>query len=159
MTQLIIINPLNLRAIPMRRILFFAFFIREVYEMKFNNHGRRFKSAIFGAASIFAAPAAMAATSGGSTFSVIATPLQSVLTGISDLGGLVAAGGLISTGLAWWHGGEHKKAMMIGLGATVAGVVMANASALGTSLTGGATMGNVSTFGLLAGHAVHLAGF
>ncbi|MBU2840293.1 conjugal transfer protein TrbC [Acidithiobacillus thiooxidans] len=125
--------------------------------MRFNKLSRRFKSAVLGTASTFAAPVAMASTSGG-VFSPIGTQLNTVLTGISDFGGLVAAGGLISTGLAWWHGGEHKKAMMIGLGATVAGIVMANSKSLATSITGGATMGHVSTFGLLAGHMVHLAG-
>lgn len=125
--------------------------------MRFHKLSRRFKSAVLGIASTFAAPVAMATTTGG-VFSPIDSSLGSVLTGISDIGGLVAAGGLISTGLAWWHGGEHKKAMMIGLGATVAGIVMTNAETLATSITGGATMGHVSTIGLLAGHLVHMVG-
>jgi hypothetical protein len=77
---------------------------------------------------------------------------------MQDFGGLVAAGGVVATGLAWWHGGEHKKAMMIGLGATVGGIAMANAKALATSITGGATMSHVGTLSLVAGHAVHLVG-
>lgn len=125
--------------------------------MGFHKVSRRFKSAVLGALSSVMAPVAMASTSGGA-FSPISSNLNTVLTGLSDFGGLVTAGGLISTGLAWWHGGEHKKAMMIGLGATVSGIVMANAKPLATSITGGATMGHVSTFGLLAGHLVHVVG-
>ena len=100
---------------------------------------------------------AFASTSGG-VFSPIAGPLNTVLTGMQDMGGLVAAGGVVSTGLAWWHGGEHKKAMMIGLGATVGGIAMANAKSLATSITGGATMGHVSIMGLAATHALHVVG-
>ena len=77
---------------------------------------------------------------------------------MQDFGGLVAAGGVVATGLAWWHGGEHKKAMMIGLGATVGGIAMANAKALATSITGGATLGHVGSLSLVADHAVHLIG-
>ncbi|MCY0872563.1 MAG: TrbC/VirB2 family protein [Acidithiobacillus caldus] len=100
---------------------------------------------------------AFASTSGG-VFSPIAGPLNTVLTGMQDLGGLVAAGGVIATGLSWWHGGEHKKAMMIGLGATVGGIAMANAKSLATSITGGATMGHVGILGLAASHALHVVG-
>ena len=100
---------------------------------------------------------AFASTSGG-VFAPIAGPLNTVLTGMQDLGGLVAAGGVVATGLAWWHGGEHKKAMMIGLGAVVGGIAMANAKSLATSVTGGATMGSASTLGLAASHALHLVG-
>ena len=100
---------------------------------------------------------AFASTSGG-VFSPIAGPLNTVLTGMQDMGGLVAAGGLVATGLSWWHGGEHKKAMMIGLGATIGGIAMANAKSLATSITGGATMGQASTLGLVASHALHIVG-
>lgn len=99
-----------------------------------------------------------ASTSGG-VFSSITGPLGTVLTGMQDMGGLVAAGGLIATGLAWWHGGEHKKAMMIGLGATVGGIAMAKAKTLATAITGAATTGHVSTFSLLVEHLPHLFGF
>ena len=100
---------------------------------------------------------ALASTSGG-VFAPIAGPLNTVLTGMQDMGGLVAAGGVVSTGLAWWHGGEHKKAMMIGLGATVGGIAMANAKGLATSITGGATMGHAGIVGLAISHAFHVVG-
>lgn len=104
------------------------------------------------------APAiALASTSGG-VFSPISSRLNTVLTGVQDFGGLVTAAGLVGTGLVWWHGGEHKKAMMIGLGATVGGIVLANAKPLAQSLTGGATMGHGGPLSLVAGHAVHLIG-
>jgi type IV secretory pathway VirB2 component (pilin) len=115
------------------------------------------KKALGGLALALSPAVAFASTSGG-VFSPIAGPLNTVLTGMQDFGGLVAAGGVVATGLAWWHGGEHKKAMMIGLGATVGGIAMANAKALATSITGGATMGHVGTLSLVAGHAVHLIG-
>ncbi|MDD3761530.1 MAG: TrbC/VirB2 family protein [Acidithiobacillus sp.] len=118
---------------------------------------RLLKKMTGGAVLLLAPVAALASTSGG-VFSPISGQLNTVLTGMQDMGGLVAAGGLVATGLAWWHGGEHKKAMMIGLGATVGGIAMANAKSLATSITGGATMGNASTFGLLATHAIHLIG-
>ncbi|MBU2724038.1 TrbC/VirB2 family protein [Acidithiobacillus ferridurans] len=100
---------------------------------------------------------AFASTSGG-VFSPITGQMGTVLTGMQDMGGLVAAGGVVATGLAWWHGGEHKKAMMIGLGATIGGIAMANAKSLATSITGGATMGQASTLGLVASHALHIVG-
>lgn len=100
---------------------------------------------------------AFASTSGG-VFSPITGQMNTVLTGMQDMGGLVAAGGVVATGLAWWHGGEHKKAMMIGLGATIGGIAMANAKSLATSITGGATMGNVGIVGLAASHALHIVG-
>ncbi|MBU2791514.1 TrbC/VirB2 family protein [Acidithiobacillus caldus] len=115
------------------------------------------KKALGGLALALSPAVALASTSGG-VFSPISGRLNTVLTGVQDFGGLVAAGGLVATGLAWWHGGEHKKAMMIGLGATVAGIVLANAKPLATSLTGGATMGHVGTLSLVAGHALHLIG-
>ncbi|MGK9452306.1 TrbC/VirB2 family protein [Acidithiobacillus caldus] len=104
------------------------------------------------------APAIAFASTSGGVFSPISGRLNTVLTGVQDFGGLVAAGGLVATGLAWWHGGEHKKAMMIGLGATVGGIVLANAKPLAKSVTGGATMGHVGTLSLVAGHALHLIG-
>ncbi len=100
---------------------------------------------------------AFASTSGG-VFSPITGQMGTVLTGMQDMGGLVAAGGIVATGLAWWHGGEHKKAMMIGLGATIGGIAMANAKSLATSITGGATMGQAGTLGLVAFHALHIVG-
>lgn len=100
---------------------------------------------------------AFASTSGG-VFSPITGQLNTVLTGMQDMGGLVAAGGVVATGLAWWSGGEHKKAMMIGLGATIGGIAMANAKSLATSITGGATMGHVGIMGLAASHALHVVG-
>jgi len=125
----------------------------------------RFKAVLSGVRKITAAGlmalapgVAFASTSGG-VFSPIAGPLNTVLTGMQDMGGLVAAGGLVATGLSWWHGGEHKKAMMIGLGATVGGIAMANAKSLATSVTGGATMGHVGILGLAASHALHVVGF
>jgi len=125
----------------------------------------RFKAVLSGVRKITAAGlmalapgVAFASTSGG-VFSPIAGPLNTVLTGMQDMGGLVAAGGLVATGLSWWYGGEHKKAMMIGLGATVGGIAMANAKSLATSVTGGATMGHVGILGLAASHALHVVGF
>ena len=106
---------------------------------------------------VLAPGVALASTSGG-VFSPIAGPLNTVLTGMQDLGGLVAAGGFVATGLSWWHGGEHKKAMMIGMGATVGGIAMNNAKSLATSITGGATMGHVGIMGLAASHALHVVG-
>ena len=47
---------------------------------------------------------------------------------------------------------------MIGLGATVGGIAMANAKSLATSITGGATMGHVGILGLAASHALHVVG-
>ena len=100
---------------------------------------------------------AFASTSGG-VFSPITGPLNTVLTGMQDMGGLVTAAGVVATGLAWWHGGEHKKAMMIGLGATVGGIAMSNAKSLATSITGGATMGHVGIMGIAATHTLHVVG-
>ncbi len=117
-----------------------------------NNRIRNRLRKVLLALGLVASPSiALAQTSGG-VFSPISGKLVSVLDGMQDMGGLVAAGGLVATGLAWWHGGEHKKAMMIGLGATVGGIAMANAKNLAQSLTGGATMGHVSTLSLLAAH-------
>ncbi|WP_215843298.1 TrbC/VirB2 family protein [Acidithiobacillus montserratensis] len=110
-----------------------------------------------GIALLFSPALAFASTSGG-VFSPITGQMNTVLTGMQDMGGLVAAGGLVATGLAWWHGGEHKKAIMIGLGATIGGIAMANAKSLATSITGGATMGQSHVLGLVALHAVHLVG-
>jgi len=101
---------------------------------------------------MFLAPGVALASTSGGVFSPITGPLNTVLTGMQDMGGLVA------TGLSWWHGGEHKKAMMIGLGATVGGIAMANAKSLATSITGGATMGHVGILGLAASHALHVVG-
>ncbi|MGE0047739.1 MAG: TrbC/VirB2 family protein [Acidithiobacillus sp.] len=116
---------------------------------------RSVKKALGGVALALAPLSAMASTSGG-VFSPIFGQLNTVLTGMQDMGGLVAAGGVVATGLAWWHGGEHKKAMMIGLGATVGGIAMANAKSLATSITGGATIGHVSAIGLMASHLIGL---
>lgn len=104
------------------------------------------------------APAVAFASTSGGVFSPITGPLNTVLTGMQDMGGLVAAGGITATGLSWWHGGEHKKAMMIGLGATVGGIAMANAKSLATSITGGATIGHAGIIGLAASHALHAMG-
>ncbi|WP_437559490.1 TrbC/VirB2 family protein [Acidithiobacillus sulfuriphilus] len=104
------------------------------------------------------APAVAFASTSGGVFSPITGPLNTVLTGMQDMGGLVAAGGVVSTALSWWHGGEHKKAMMIGLGATVGGIAMANAKGLATSITGGATIGHAGIIGLAASHALHVVG-
>ncbi len=109
--------------------------------------------------SLLGFPAISQASTSGGVFSSITGPLGTVLTGMQDMGGLVAAGGLIATGLAWWHGGEHKKAIMIGLGATAGGIVMSQAKTLATAITGAATTGHVSTFSLLAEHLPHLLGF
>jgi len=117
----------------------------------------RIRKVLVGLGLVAAPGAAMASTSGG-VFSPITGQLNTVLTGLQDMGGLVAAGGLVATALAWWHGGEHKKAMMIGLGATVGGIAMANAKSLATSITGGATVGHVSTLSLIAANAAHLIG-
>lgn len=100
---------------------------------------------------------AFASTSGG-VFSPITGQMNTVLSGMEDMGGLVAAGGVTSMALAWWHGGEHKKAMMIGLGAFIGGIAMANAKSLATSVTNGATMGHVGILGLATSHALHVVG-
>ncbi len=125
---------------------------------------RQFKSLFSGVRKVGAAGLmilvpgmAFASTSGG-VFSPITGQMGTVLTGMQDMGGLVAAGGVVATGLTWWSGGEHKKAMMIGLGATIGGIAMANAKSLATSITGGATMGHVSIMGLAATHALHVVG-
>lgn len=106
---------------------------------------------------ILAPGMAFASTSGG-VFSPITGQMNTVLTGMEDMGGLVTAGGVVSMAFAWWHGGEHKKAMMIGLGAAIGGIAMSNAKSLATSLTGGATMGQASTLSLAASHALHIVG-
>ncbi|MEY2341431.1 conjugal transfer protein TrbC [Acidithiobacillus sp. IBUN Pt1247-S3] len=109
-------------------------------------------------ATLAAAPGLVFASTSGGVFAPITGQMNTVLTGMQDMGGLVAAGGVTSMALAWWHGGEHKKAMMIGLGATVGGIAMANAQSLATSITGGATMGHASVMGLMASHALHVVG-
>ncbi|WP_312283492.1 TrbC/VirB2 family protein [Candidatus Igneacidithiobacillus taiwanensis] len=118
---------------------------------------RSLKKLVTGVALALSPTLAFASTSGG-VFSPITGQLNTVLTGMQDMGGLVAAGGVVATGLAWWSGGEHKKAMMIGLGATIGGIAMANAKSLATSITGGATMGHVGVMGLVASHALHVVG-
>lgn len=118
---------------------------------------RLVKKVVSGVALALSPAMAFASTSGG-VFSPITGQMNTVLTGMQDMGGLVAAGGVGATGLAWWHGGEHKKAMMIGLGATIGGIAMANAKGLATSITGGATVGHSSVVGLVAQHALHVVG-
>lgn len=119
---------------------------------------RRSLKKIFPGVALALSPSLAFASTSGGVFSPITGPLNTVLSGMQDMGGLVAAGGVVATGLSWWHGGEHKKAMMIGLGATVGGIAMANAKSLATSITGAATIGHTGLLGLAASHALHVVG-